>query len=191
MQAGSNSGIPDPSGKSDAEEAASWNGSDRRAGDRRDAPTRPWTSFFTPKRRATGRRDEDHSSYVDRYTRRDVALLISIFLLNVGDALFTMRWLDRGGLEANPVMNFFLDIGPGAFLAQKCLVVGFWLLILLVHKNFRFARAGLYASLAVYAVLMAVHLAIIALGIEPPKQVEVTASEPAHIIQTADRPRAE
>ena len=191
MQAGSNSGIPDPSRKSDAEEFASWNGSDRRAGDRRDVPTRPWTSFFTPKRRATGRRDEDHSSYVDRYTRRDVALLISIFLLNVGDALFTMRWLDRGGLEANPVMDFFLDIGPGAFLAQKCLVVGFWLLILLVHKNFRFARAGLYASLAVYAVLMAVHLAIIALGIEPPKQVEVTASEPAHIIQTADRPRAE
>ncbi|MDC1295126.1 DUF5658 family protein [Myxococcota bacterium] len=191
MQAGSNSGIPDPSGKSDAEKSALWNGSDRRAGDRRDAPTRPWTSFFTPKRRATGRRDEDHSSYVDRYTRRDVALLISIFLLNVGDALFTMRWLNRGGLEANPVMDFFLDIGPGAFLAQKCLVVGFWLLILLVHKNFRFARAGLYASLAVYAVLMAIHLAIIALGIEPPKQVEVTASEPGHIIQTADRPRAE
>jgi len=191
VQAGSNSGIPDPSGTSDAEESASWNGSDRRAGDRRDVPTRPWTSLFTPKRRATGRREEDHSSYVDRYTRRDVALLTSIFLLNVGDALFTMRWLDRGGLEANPVMDFFLDIGPGAFLAQKCLVVGFWLLILLVHKNFRFARAGLYASLAVYAVLMAVHLAIIALGIEPPKQVEATASEPAHIIQTADRPRAE
>ena len=191
MQAGSNSGIPDPSGTSDAAESASWNGSDRRAGDRRDVPTRPWTSLFTPKRRANGRREEDHSSYVDRYTRRDVALLISIFVLNVGDALFTMRWLDRGGLEANPVMDFFLDIGPGAFLAQKCLVVGFWLLILLVHKNFRFARAGLYASLAVYAVLMAVHLAIIALGIEPPKQVEVTASEPARIIQTADRPRAE
>ncbi len=191
MQAGSNSDIPDPSGRSDAEESPSWNGSDRRAGDRRDVPTRPWTSLFTPKRRATGRREEDHSSYVDRYTRRDVALLISIFLLNVGDALFTMRWLDRGGLEANPVMDFFLEIGPGAFLAQKCLVVGFWLLILLVHKNFRFARAGLYASLAVYAVLMAVHLAIIALGIEPPKQVEVTASEPARIIQTADRPRAE
>lgn len=192
MQAGSNSGIPDLLGKSDAEESVSWNGSDRRAGDRRDVPTRPWTSLFTPKRRATGRRgDEDHSSYVDRYTRRDVALLISIFLLNVGDALFTMRWLDRGGLEANPVMDFFLDIGPGAFLAQKCLVVGFWLLILLVHKNFRFARAGLYASLAVYAVLMAVHLAIIALGIEPPKQVEVTASAPGHVIQTADRPRAE
>ena len=102
-----------------------------------------------------------------------------------------MRWLDRGGLEANPVMAFFLDIGPGAFLVQKCLVVGFWLLLLLVHKNFRFARVGLYASLAVYAVLIAVHLAIIGLGIEPPKQVEVPASEPEHIIQTADRPRAE
>ena len=192
MQTGGNSDIPDPSGQSDAEESAAWDGRDRRLGDRRDAPTRPWTSLFTPKRRATGRRrDEDRSSYVDRYSRRDVALLISIFLLNVGDAFFTMRWLDRGGLEANPVMDFFLDIGPGAFLAQKCLVVGFWLLLLLVHKNFRFARVGLYASLAAYAVLMAVHFAIIALGIEPPKQVHVPAAEPEHIIQTADRPRAE
>ena len=191
MQAGGNSSIPDSSGQSDAEESAAWDGVDRRGGDRRDAPTRPWTSFFTPKRRATGRRDEDHSSYVDRYTRRDVALLMSIFLLNVGDAFFTMRWLDRGGREANPFMDFFLDIGPGAFLAQKCLVVGFWLLILLVHKNFRFARVGLYASLVVYAALMVLHFTIIALGIEPPKQVEVPNAEQVTLIQTADRPRVE
>jgi len=104
---------------------------------------------------------------VDRYTKRDVVLLLSVFLLNVGDAFFTMRWLERGGKEANPVMDFFLDIGPGAFLAQKCLVVGFWLLILVVHKNFRFARIGLYATLGVYALLMIVHFSIIALGIEP------------------------
>ena len=39
-------------------------------------------------------------------------------------------------------MDFFLDIGPGAFLVQKCFVVGAWLLLLLVHKNFRFARIG-------------------------------------------------
>jgi hypothetical protein len=66
-----------------------------------------------------------------------------------------------------------LDIGPGAFLAQKCLLVGFWLLILVVHKNFRFARMGLYASLAVYVILMLVHFAILALGIEPPSAEEL------------------
>ena len=121
-------------------------GNDRRTKDRRDHPTSPWRSWLAPHRRASGRRDSDQASYVDRYSRRDIWLVMSIFLLNIGDAFFTMRWLSRGGREANPVMDFFLDIGPGAFLAQKCLVVGFWLLILLVHKNFRFARNGLHAS---------------------------------------------
>jgi hypothetical protein len=85
----------------------------------------------------------------------------------VGDAFFTMLWLDRGGQEANPIMNFFLDIGPNAFLLQKCIVVGIWLVVLLVHKNFRFARIGIYVSLAAYAGLMLVHFGIIASGIDP------------------------
>jgi len=149
--------------------------------------------MLTPRRRASGRRESDRSGYVDRYTRYDVWLLLSVFLLNVGDAAFTMRWLSRGGREANPVMDFFLDIGPGAFLAQKCLVVGFWLLLLLVHKNFRFARVGLYASLAVYAVLMLVHFGIIAFGVEPPPRTidDAATAEPPAIIRTADRPTAE
>lgn len=150
-----------------------WGGADRRTSDRREAPTRLLGGWLTPARRARGRRHEDHSSYVDRYSKRDVALLLSIFLLNVGDAFFTMLWLGRGGKEANPVMDFFLDIGPGAFLVQKCLVVGAWLLILLAHKNFRFARIGLYASLAVYAVLMLIHFSILAFDIQPPVAREV------------------
>ena len=44
------------------------------------------------------------------------ALVLAIFLMNVGDAFLTMLWLGRGGREANPIMDFFLDIGPGAFL---------------------------------------------------------------------------
>jgi hypothetical protein len=169
-----------PSGKSkDETEAmapADWTGPDRRAADRRDAPTRLLPSRSTPARRAGGRRDTDHSSYVDRYTKRDVALLMTIFLLNVGDAFLTMMWLERGGREANPVMDFFLDIGPTAFLVQKCIVVGFWLVILLAHKNFRFARLGLYASLVVYALLMILHFSIIALKIEPPPQADANGT---------------
>ena len=140
----------------------------RRRGDRRGQPTRPWSSFVTPHRRAAGRRAEDRSGYVDRYTWHDVWLLLSIFLLNVGDAYFTMLWLSRGGKEANPAMDFLLDIGPGAFLVQKCILVGFWLVILTMHKNFRFAKLGLYASLAIYSLLMALHFSIIAFDIPPP-----------------------
>lgn len=55
---------------------------------------------------------------------------------------------------------------PGGLL-QKCVVIGAWLVILLVHKNFRFARIGLYASRAACAVLMLLHFGILASGIKP------------------------
>ena len=149
------------------ENTREWGGLDRRDGDRRDRPTRPWNGIFGPRRRTHGRRSGDRVGYVDRYSRRDVALILAVFTLNVGDAFFTMLWLERGGQEANPIMDFFLDIGPGAFLLQKCIIVGIWLIILLVHKNFRFARIGIYVSLAAYAALMLVHFGIIASGIDP------------------------
>ncbi|MCR9093931.1 MAG: DUF5658 family protein [bacterium] len=180
-----------------------WDGVDRRAGDRRDEPTRLFGGWLTPRRRAGGRRDSDRAGYVDRYTRRDVVLLLSVFLLNVFDAWMTMQWLSRGGREANPVMDFFLDISPTAFLVQKCLVVGFWLLILVAHKNFRFARIGLYASLVVYALLMLMHFGIVLLGIEPPTEAAIEAEAatttrygmevdaPSAIMETAGRPAAE
>jgi hypothetical protein len=165
---------------------------DRRSTDRRSRPTRPWDGFLTPMRRTGGRRAEDQASYVDRYTKRDVILLLTIFLLNVGDAFLTLMWLNRGGKEANPVMDFFLDIGPGAFLIQKCLVVGAWLILLLAHKNFRFARLGLYASLAVYSLLMLVHFGILYFGVEPPntqKQAEsLSASAQAPITRFQGSP---
>lgn len=144
-------------------------GEERRDSNRRQAPTRPWSRLIgRPLRRASGRRFTDRADYVDVYTRKDVALILGIFVLNVGDAFLTLMWLSRGGREANPIMDFFLDIGPGAFIVQKCFIVGIWLVVLLVHKNFRFARIGLYAALAVYSLLMIVHFGIIAFGITPP-----------------------
>ena len=154
-------------------------GPERRSESRREHPTRPWNRLFGgPLRRAKGRRLTDRSHYVDIYSRKDAALLLAILLLNVGDAFFTMLWLGRGGREANPIMDFFLDIGTGAFIAQKCFVVGLWLVILIVHKNFRFARMGLYAAFCVYATLILVHFAIIVFDVQPhPPIAEVDAKE--------------
>jgi hypothetical protein len=159
---------------------------DRRKAHRRQRPTRPWSGLFGPLRRAHGRRLTDRAHYVDVYSRKDAFLVLVIFMLNVGDAFMTMMWLSRGGREANPIMDFFLDIGPGAFIAQKCFIVGFWLLVLLMHKNFRFARIGLYAALMVYALLMILHFGIIALGITPaPSKLDTAAHHKSIIIRDA------
>lgn len=138
---------------------SSSDGSDRRLGDRRDRPTRFWASLSGPRRRSGGRRGrESENSYVDRYRTSDILLLAGIFILNLADAVFTLVWLRRGGSEGNPIMQWFLEQGDWAFLAQKCLVVGLWLVILVVHKNFQIARTGLWCLLALYGAIFIYHI---------------------------------
>jgi hypothetical protein len=133
---------------------------ERRTGDdRRARPTGAWAAWAGHRRRQRGRRAGDQTgAYVDVYARRDVAMLAGIFLLNVLDAAFTLSHLSRGGREANPIMARLLDLGPDAFLFTKCFVVGGWLLFLLVHKNFRLVKLGLWATLALYAGVFGWHL---------------------------------
>jgi len=139
--------------------------------DRRDRPTRLWDALLGRRRRHTGRRTrEQEDIYVDRFERPDVLLVVAVFTLNIFDALFTMIWLQRGGGEANPYMEWLLGFGDYAFLLQKCFVVGLWLIILLVHKNFRLARLGLWTMLVLYSLILVMHVTLIATGADPVKQ---------------------
>lgn len=137
----------------------SWPNVDRRSeDDRRSQPTRFWDSLRGHRRRAGGRRlDEEGDAYVDRFSGGDVLLLLGIFALNILDAFCTLIWLRRGGSEGNPLMDLAIQAGDSVFLFQKCIVAGLWLLVLLVHKNFRIARIGLWILLGVYGTLAAYH----------------------------------
>jgi hypothetical protein len=152
-----------------SETGATWPEVDRRSsGDRRHRPTPFWSAFLGLRRRRHGRRQDEHlGTYVDAFHRKDVALLVAIFVLNIFDALFTLIWMQRGGAEGNPVMAYFIELGDHAFLIQKCFVVGLWLVLLLVHKNFRIARLGLWAALTVYVVLIGYHFVLIASDVDP------------------------
>ena len=55
-------------------------------------------------------------------------------------------------------MAWLLGHGHSVFVFFKCLVVGVWLLILTVHKNFKLARWGLWALLAFYSLLLCYHV---------------------------------
>ncbi len=102
----------------------------------------------------------DREIYVDAFTRRDFLLVVSVFALNLLDAGLTLLYLEQGGGEANPLMATLLEISDAAFLWQKCFVVGLWLLFLIVHKNFRFVRHGLWVLLVLYAGLFGYHLVL-------------------------------
>jgi len=64
-------------------------------------------------------------------------------------------------------------MGEEVFLVQKCIVVGIWLIVLLVHKNFRLARIGLYSLAGVYTLLVIGHFALITGDIDPQKPIEI------------------
>jgi hypothetical protein len=86
-----------------------------------------------------------------------MALVAGTFLLNILDAFLTLRWLSLGGSEENPLMERLLESGDFLFLLQKCFVVGVLLLVLIVHRNFALARAGLWVIFGLYAALLVYH----------------------------------
>ena len=128
--------------------------------DRRRRPTRPWDGLRGWNRRSRARRRAEEQAYVDVFSSRDGLLLIAIFLLNLLDAGFTLVYLSRGGTEANPAMARLLAVSSHAFLAQKCAIVALWLLFLMVHKNFRVARYGLWSLLALYSGVLVYHFVL-------------------------------
>lgn len=44
---------------------------------------------------------------------------VTLVLLGVTDLLNTITILDRGGVELNPIMNYYLSIGTEAFILVK------------------------------------------------------------------------
>ncbi|MDP6979644.1 MAG: DUF5658 family protein [Myxococcota bacterium] len=140
----------------------------RRSEDRRQAPTRGWDSLLGFHRRKRGRRTGERDNiYVDSYSRQDVALTLGVLVLNILDAFFTLRWLEMGGGEGNPLMDMLIKSSDMLFLLQKCVVVGLWLVVLIVHKNFRVARMGLWGALALYLGILFYHFALQAGGPPP------------------------
>jgi hypothetical protein len=109
----------------------------RKQPDRRGFPTRPFSKYiFKGRRRHARRKEEDKNYYVDRYDAKYLALVLSILVLCVFDAYFTLKIILYGGKELNPLMIKFLDRFPEMSLFMKYLVTVISLVILLVHKNF-------------------------------------------------------
>lgn len=48
-----------------------------------------------------------------------VLAAVTLVLLGVTDLLNTITILDRGGVELNPIMNYYLSIGMEAFILIK------------------------------------------------------------------------
>jgi hypothetical protein len=87
------------------------------------------------------------------------AMPILLFALNIVDALLTIYWVRNGfATEGNQLMAGLLDMGDMPFLAVKVAVGAVAAFVLLRWSDFRLARYGVAAALAVYIGLMGIHL---------------------------------
>lgn len=112
---------------------------ERRTGkERRSRPTSPFTLQSLVGSRGHYRRKEDARKYyfVDLYSRSSVALVVSTMVLSIIDAFLTLRLVGERIGEANPVMDFFLKMGPFQFIMIKWFLTAVGLLTLLVLKNY-------------------------------------------------------
>lgn len=92
---------------------------------------------------------------------------ILLFGLNLLDALLTLIWVNNNiAEEGNFVMAHVLSLGELPFLAVKILIGVLALLVFCKWSHLRITKIGLSASLAVYLLLMGVHLftAVAAIG---------------------------
>ncbi len=141
-------------------------GDSRVLADRRTPSWRTFVFGYCLSRRRRHRRSSEHdAAFIDWHHPWLFFLATGIMLLSTVDAFMTLRLLNAGAIEINPVMAHMLEHGHIAFTVSKMLLTGLGLLVLVFlarQRIFNFMRAGrlltlffsFYACLVCYQALM-------------------------------------
>jgi hypothetical protein len=122
---------------------------ERRSGrDRRQGQIKWYKFFLFPGNRRMVRRVDDRKRVIllDRY---EPALLLSVVIvlsLSLMDGMLTLFLVERGAVELNPVMRYYLTLGPTTFLMAKYGITALALFILVGLHNITFSerRIGIF-----------------------------------------------
>lgn len=102
--------------------------------------------FLRSRRRAVRRDDEGEVLFLDWHHPWLFFLAVGTMLLSGLDAFLTLRLLDLGMVEANPVMAGTMGVSTASFAATKMFLTGFGILTLVFLAKARFmdrVRIGL------------------------------------------------
>lgn len=72
---------------------------------------------------------------LDRYDTTLFGLFMLILALSLTDAFLTLELLRRGAVEVNPIMAYYLGLGPQVFVSVKYLLTALPLILLLFLKD--------------------------------------------------------
>lgn len=122
--------------------------------------------FLRARRREPRRDTEEEPVYTDWHHPWLFFLSIGIMLLSSVDAFLTLRLLELGAVEINPVMASVMGTSTAAFAMSKMLLTGAGILVLVFMSRARFmnrVRTGLIltAFFALYACLVCYEFVIL------------------------------
>ncbi|MEE8142744.1 MAG: DUF5658 family protein [Planctomycetota bacterium] len=136
-------------------------GENHRHNDRRNTPTPMLSRYTFFGGRRTGERRTTapvEGMYIDQYSPKVLLFVLSLYALNVLDAILTLCQIEKGAVEVNPVARVLLDLGPIAFVLTKCLGVGLILCFLCLHTNFKRSRLVLISGVTLYFAVASYHV---------------------------------
>ena len=131
-----------------------------RGPDRRNQPTPRISkySFFGGRRRTAGPTYGAEGGFVDLYDARLAFLLFLFFVFTVVDSVSTLIYLQKGGIEVNPVARWMIEQGPDFFILAKGILSGACILFVMVHKNFKYSRLAITMGFLFYLALTIYHI---------------------------------
>ncbi len=108
-------------------------------------------------RRETLRRYEDRQNffYVDRYRQSLFGVIVLILFLSVIDAILTLFLINHGAIEINPIMAFYLEVGPYTFLFVKYALTSVGLFVLVIFRNVFLKPIKIHVGSFIYFILLA------------------------------------
>jgi len=120
--------------------------SDKRSGlDRRKRKIPLLKYLLFGGRRKMIRRGEDQQRIIilDNYSPGLLAFVLIILTLSLVDGFFTLHLTDRGASEVNPLMAYFLNLSPWAFMSAKYLLPALSVLCFLILNNLQIKPLGI------------------------------------------------
>ena len=137
---------------------------DQRSGiDRRNQGGISFRSLLLGGRRENIRRKSDQQKrfHVDQYSAFFFAAIVIILTLSAVDALLTLFLIGNGAFELNPIMAYYIQIGPYWFLSVKYSLTCIGVVSLLILRNIYLRPLKIYAG-SVLFIFTAVFITVFA-----------------------------
>jgi hypothetical protein len=97
------------------------------------------------------------ASVCETHSPKTLAVILLIILLSITDAYLTLDLINRGAVELNPIMAYYLNHGALAFFAMKYLLTCASVIVILVIKDLYLFRTRVQGK-----ILFVFHLIVLA-----------------------------